>query len=94
MIRGTTPTMVLQTEKDWTGWNVWVTFEEDDVELTFKDDRVTVEGSTIYVTLTQEETLQFQKKVDVQVKGKKDGIVEATLKSREKVYEILNEKVM
>ena len=94
MIRGTTPTMILQTDKDWSNWNVWVTFEEDDVELTLKDDRVIVEGSTIYVTLTQEETLKFQKKVEVQVKGEKDGIVEATLKSKEKVYEVLNEEIM
>lgn len=96
MTRGSTPTIKLITEKNWTGWDVWVTLEEGNMELTFRDDRILLDesGCNVYVRLTQEETLKFQRSAKVQVKGEKDGIVEATLIGKIKVYPILNEEVM
>lgn len=99
MRRGTSPTLKLTTDQDWTGYEVIVTIEEDSIsvgnyELNLTGDRLTIEGSTIYVTLTQEETLKFQKKAKVQIKGKKDSNVIATGISNLPILPILNEEVM
>lgn len=53
-----------------------------------------MDGSTVYLSLTQAETLQFEKSVQCQIKGKKDGVVVATDIVRVKVLPILNEEVM
>lgn len=95
MRRGTTPTLKFITDhEDWSGYQVWLTLEEGDMELTFKGDRLKIDGSTIYLDLTQEETLKFEKKVSAQIKGEKDGIVIATDVEKIKVLPILNEEVM
>lgn len=95
MIRGTTSSLKLITDKNWDGWRVWVTIEDKTTELTLKEDRVIVEGNTVVVNLSQEETLMFtSSSANVQVKGEKDGNVEATLMGKVKVYPILCEDVM
>lgn len=95
MRRGTTPTLKFITDhSDWSGYEVWVTLEEGDVELTFKGNRLKIAGSTVYLSLTQEETLKFEKKINAQIKGEKDGIVIATDVEKIKVLPILNEEVM
>lgn len=94
MRRGTTPTLKFITEQDWTDYEVWLTLEEDSIELTFGNDRLIISGSTVYITLTQEETLQFNKKISAQIKGKKDGVVIATDVEKIKVLPILNEEVI
>lgn len=99
MRRGTSPTLKLTTDQDWTGYEVVVTIEEDsaangNVELNLEGDRLTIANSTIYVTLTQEETLKFRKKAKVQIKGKKGYNVIATDISNIPVLPILNEEVM
>ncbi len=96
MRRGTTPTLQFETEWDWTGYELLLTMVcgAENTELTFDDSRLTVDGSTVYLSLTQEETLQFEKSVQCQLKGKKDGIVLATDIIRVKVLPILNEEVM
>ncbi|MGF6375129.1 hypothetical protein M2140_000163 [Clostridiales Family XIII bacterium PM5-7] len=94
MRRGTTPTLKLITEQDWTGYDLRLTLEEGSNEMTFENDRLTVEASVVYVALSQEETLSFNKSVQVQIKGEKDGIVVATDIVKIKVLPILNEEAM
>ncbi|MCI9477168.1 hypothetical protein AALA22_09490 [Anaerovoracaceae bacterium 41-7] len=96
MRRGTTPTLQFETEWDWTGYELLLTMSggTEKSELTFDDSRLTVDGSTVYLSLTQAETLQFEKSVQCQIKGKKDGVVVATDIVRVKVLPILNEEVM
>ena len=99
MRRGTSPTLKLTTDQDWTGYEVIVTIEEDssvtgNIELNFERDRLTIENNTIYVTLTQEETLKFKKKAKIQIKGKRGNNVIATDISSIPILPILNEEVM
>lgn len=99
MRRGTSPTLKLTTDQDWTGYEVIVTIEEDssvtgNIELNFEGDRLTIENNTIYVTLTQEETLKFKKKAKIQIKGKRGNNVIATDISSIPILPILNEEVM
>lgn len=98
MRRGTSPTLKLTTDQDWTGYEVVVTIEENsngnNVELNFKNEQLTIDGNTIYVELTQSDTLKFQKKAQIQIKGKKDNQVIATEISKIPVLPILNEEVM
>ena len=97
MTRGTTPTLKLTTDRSWEGYEIWVTIEQKDHEATFKDDRLLISesGTDVYLSLTQEETLAFKKgSAKVQIKGKKDGIVIATLTTSIKVREILEEDMM
>lgn len=96
MRRGTNPTLKLVTDQDWTGYEIIVTLEEvrQGVQLDIKGDRLTISGNTVYVTLTQEETLKFQSRVEVQIKGKKGNTVIATDIMKIKVLPILNEEVM
>ena len=51
MIRGTTSSLKLITDKNWDGWRVWVTIEDKTTELTLKEDRVNVEGKTVVINL-------------------------------------------
>lgn len=72
MIRGTTPTFVLTIDEtvDLTeASNVYVSFENDNVELVKKsgDSGVVVEAHQVSVYLTQEETLKFRKSMEVQL---------------------------
>lgn len=72
MIRGTTPTFVLTIDEsvDLTeAQNVYVSFENDSVELVKKsgDSGVVVEAHQVSVYLSQEETLQFKKNLSVQI---------------------------
>ena len=95
MRRGTTPILRFQTNHDWTGYELQLTLEDDDSELVFTNDRLTIVDQTdIYVTLTQEETLSFNKTCKAQLRGKKDGNVIATDTVKIKVLPILNEEVM
>ena len=95
MIRGTTSSLKLITDKNWDGWRVWVTIEDKTTELTLKEDRVIVEGNTVVVNLSQEETLMFtSSSAKVQVKGEKNGTVDATLEGKINIYPILCEEVM
>lgn len=96
MRRGTTPTLKLTTDQDWTGYEVRLTIEEKNggTELTLQQDRLNVSGTTVYATLTQEETLSFNKSAQIQLKGSKDGTVIATDIVNIKVLPILDEEVM
>ena len=96
MRRGTSPTLKLTTNQDWTGYEVIVTIEEQKtgVELNFTGDRLVISGEDIYITLTQEETLKFSNRAEIQVKGKKDSSVIATDISKIPILPILNEEVM
>lgn len=95
MRRGTTPVLRFRTSQDWTGYEVELTLEDKNIELHFDGDRLTVDGTEVLITLTQEETLQFEeKKCQAQLKGKKDGVVIATDIANIKVLPILHEEVM
>lgn len=96
MRRGTTPTLQFETEWDWTGYDLLLTMKSGSgkPELTFDNSRLIIDGASVYLSLTQEETLQFEKSVQCQIKGKKDGAVMATDIIRVKVLPILNEEVM
>lgn len=70
--RATTPTFTLTFTEDGldltTASNVYVTFEQKDVNFTKQGADLDIEEKTIDVFLSQEETLQFQiGMVDVQV---------------------------
>lgn len=94
MRRGTTPILKFKTGQDWTGYELQLTLEDDDTELTFTGDRLQIDGTDVLVTLTQEETLQFNKKCKAQIKGKLGDTVIATDIANIKVLPILNEEVM
>lgn len=95
MRRGTTPILRFRSSQDWSGYELELTLEDDTVEMVFEGDRLTVEGTDVYITLTQEETLKFTgKKCKAQIRGKKDGIVIATDIAKITVLPILHEEVM
>lgn len=94
MRRGTTPKLTLITEFDWTDYTVQVTLKENDTELVLEGERLRVDKGTIEVTLTQEETLMFTKKVQAQIKAKLGSSVVATDIASVTVLPILNEEVM
>ena len=83
--RGTTPQSALRCKGvDLTDWDVFVTFEQGDHELTVTDVEVeTVEGGSIVrFTLTQEDTLGFKEGTGkVQVRAVKDGKAIASRKN-------------
>lgn len=94
MRRGTTPILRFQTTQDWSGYELQLTIEDDNNELVFTNDRLTVDGTDVLITLTQEETLKFEKTCKAQLRGKKEGVVIATDTVKIKVLPILNEEVM
>lgn len=96
MRRGTTPKITITTEFDWTAYAVQVTIKENDVELVIEEGRIekNIDGTILAFTLTQEETLMFTKKVQVQIKAKLDSSVIATDIASLSVLPILNEEVM
>ena len=96
MRRGTTPKITITTEFDWTAYAVQVTMKENDVELVVEEERITKseDGTTLEFNLTQEETLMFTKKAQVQIKAKLGNSVIATDIASISVLPILNEEVM
>ena len=96
MRRGTTPKITITTEFDWTAYAVQVTMKENDVELVVEEERITKseDGTILEFNLTQEETLMFTKKAQVQIKAKLGSSVIATDISSLSVLPILNEEVM
>lgn len=94
MRRGTTPILKFKTGQDWTGYELQLTLEDSDTELTFSGDRLQIDGTDVLITLTQEETLQFSKTCKAQIKGKMGDNVIATDIVTIKVLPILNEEVM
>lgn len=63
MIRGTTPTLRFQipytTEQIQLGYVTFSRKGEVFLDLSFDDERITVENNYIYVTFSQEDTLRF-----------------------------------
>lgn len=96
MRRGTTPKITITTEFDWTDYAVQITMKENDIELVFEEARIikSEDGTTLEFNLTQEETLMFTKKAQVQIKAKLGSSVIATDIASLSVLPILNEEVM
>lgn len=94
MRRGTTAKLTLTSDFDWTDYTLQLTLEENEIELVFTEDRLTVNQGIVEVTLTQEETLKFNKKVQAQIKAKLGNSVIATDIANIPVLPILNEEVM
>ena len=96
MRRGTTPKIIITTDFDWTAYAVQITLKENDVELVVEEDRITKSenGTTLEFNLTQEETLMFTKKAQVQIKAKLGKSIIATDIASLSVLPILNEEVM
>lgn len=69
MIRGTTPTHTFKIPLDVSGVkSVMVIYGQNNVEVFRKEtDDCTLEGNSISVTLTQEETLKFNHSHNVQI---------------------------
>ena len=83
MRRGTTPIITLTVNADISDWTMYVSFRNNGKTVTFEDDRLTKTASsgqtTIYITLTQEETLAFNVgTADVQIRAIKDDVAIAT----------------
>lgn len=59
MRRGTTPTIIIDTEVDLTLYDaVWLTIEDNKgTEITIEDESLTITADSITATLTQEQTL-------------------------------------
>lgn len=76
MYRGTTPTLLLELETELSLDNLaelWATFRTSTVEVTKTLEDVAIEGKTIAVPLTQEETLKLYNGVcQVQVRFRTD----------------------
>ena len=96
MRRGTTPKITVATEFDWTAYAIQVTMKENDVEFVIEEDRIekSIDGTILAFILTQEETLMFTKKAQVQIKAKLGNSVIATDIASLSVLPILNEEVM
>lgn len=92
--RGTTPILRFRTSQDWSNYELQLTIEDDNNELVFTGDRLTVDGTDVVITLTQEETLGFDKSCKAQLRGKNGNTVIATDIVKIKVLPILNEEVM
>lgn len=99
MIRGTTPTHIFQIPFD-TGLlkEIRVSYAQGNkVIAEKKTEDCILDGDTISVTLTQEDTLKFKhmKIVEIQLKVlTEDGCVMATPIIRKDVSEVLNEEVL
>ena len=99
MIRGTTPTHIFQLPMD-TGdlKQIRITYSQLGRTVVEKTERdVRMEGSTITLTLTQEETLAFYHKSGVRFQIKvltRDGTLLASAVKELSVGEILNTEVL
>ena len=84
MRRGTTPTITLESEFDFTGWYLYVTIVNGVKSFTFENDSLTMKRengkSLISFTLTQEQTLSFKSGTmcEVEIRACKDGAAVAT----------------
>ena len=97
MRRGTTVILRLVTSHDWTGYELHVTLEDKSKEMCFTDERLKISesGTDVYLELSQEETLAFTgKSLQVQIRGKKDGVVRSTDIAKIKVLPTLCEEVL
>ena len=79
MIRGTTPIIRLKAKFDLRGWNLYITLKQGLVSYTFENDVVEVEYedefSYVSFVLSQEQTLSFNDKndVEIQLRAAKDS---------------------
>lgn len=99
MRRGTTPTITLTVDADISDWTRYVTLKKGNKILTLENDRQEASyangKTTILVTLTQQETLDFMTGyVDVQVRAIKDGTAIATDIKKLDIGAILKEGVI
>lgn len=84
MRRGTTPTIVIESDFDFTDWHLYVTIVNGVNSITFENDSLTVKRengkSLISFTLTQEQTLSFKSGTmcEVEIRAYKDGAAIAT----------------
>lgn len=82
MRRGTTPTLELELDTSLNGCEFWVTIENNKKQITKREDdcELSEDGKTIYVYLTQAETLSMNQyyPVSVQVRFKMAGKAFAT----------------
>lgn len=84
MRRGTTPTITLESDFDFTGWYLYVTIVNGVKSITFENDSLTMKRdngkSLISFTLTQEQTLSFKSGTmcEVEIRAYKDGAAVAT----------------
>lgn len=79
MIRGTTPIIKLKAKFDLRGWNLYITLKQGLVSYTFENDVLEIDfengESTVSFMLTQEQTLSFNDKndVEIQLRAAKDS---------------------
>ena len=79
MIRGTTPIIRLKAKFDLRGWNLYITLKQGLVSYTFENDVVEIEYedefSYVSFVLSQEQTLSFNDKndVEIQLRAAKDS---------------------
>lgn len=72
-------------------------FEDDRVITKTMDNGVTFNGTTVSLTLSQEETLSFKENIPIEIQGKvytQDEKVMATSIKKENCERILSEEVM
>ena len=95
MIRGTTPIIKLKAKFDLRGWNLYITLKQGLVSYTFENDSLEIEfengESTVSFMLTQEQTLSFNDKndVEIQLRAAKDSAAVASKVATVDVYRIL-----
>ena len=72
VIRGTTPTIIVETDIDVSLIaDLRISFAQDDKQVVCKSkDDCTLDGFTISVTLTQEETLKFDCKKPLEIQAR------------------------
>lgn len=84
MRRGTTPTIALECDFDFTGWYLYVTIVNGVKSITFENDELTMKRengkSKVSFTLTQDQTLAFKQGTmcEVEIRACKDGAAVAT----------------
>ena len=99
MIRGTTPTHIFEIPIDSSLLKqVQITYAQGSANLLVKTiEDCVLDGNSISVTLSQEETLMFSHKKDVEVQIRvltKDGTAMATTVRQVDVGRVLNEEVL
>lgn len=99
MIRGTTPTHIFEIPIDSSLLKqVQITYAQGGINLLVKTiEDCVLDGNSISVTLSQEETLMFSHKKDVEVQIRvltKDGTAMATTVRQVDVGRVLNEEVL
>ena len=86
MRRGTTPTIVLGIKgismSEIAEW--YVTLAQDSVQMTKTNEDITIEGDTLKIPLTQQETMKFKSgEVSVQIRAKttEDVVIASGIKT-------------